>query len=178
MTTRNQPAFIENPVINSPYKEPRRLFVFDNEGITNEIAKGLRPSTFFIPIAPPKRKEAQLQIEGLMTADRMRLNELIKRTRGEVTLWRRGGYVGISPTTRQQLDYWLYPIRERRLFFCQVEAVETAIFTSEAAGRCEVPWIENELRQINADHNGALYRMSFKIAAFCPVSDESQEFVQ
>jgi len=158
------PGTIENPVINSPYEEPSQHFVFDNEGITNQIAEGRRTSTFFIPIAPPKRKEAQLQLEGLMTADRMRPNVLINRIRDEVTLWRRGGYRGISPTTRRLLDYWLDPTRERRLFFCQIEAVETAIFIGEAAGRGGVPWIENELRRINTDHNGALYRMAFKIA--------------
>ncbi len=77
---------IENPVINSPYEAPRQHFVFDNEGITNQIAQGRRSSTFFIPIAPPKRKEAQLQLEGMMTADRMRPNALINRIRGEVVV--------------------------------------------------------------------------------------------
>src|SRR5205807_8015182 len=146
------PRVIENPVINSPYEEPRRHFVFDNEGITNQIAGGRRASTFFIPIAPPKRKEAQPQLEGLMTAERMRPNALINRIRDEVALWRQGGYRGISPTTRRLLDHWLDPARERRLFFCQIEAVETAIFIGEAAGRGGVPWIENELRQINAEY--------------------------
>jgi type III restriction enzyme len=158
------PGVIENPVINSPYEEPRRHFVFDNEGITNQIDDGRRMSTFFIPIAPPKRKEAQLQIEGMMTAERMRPNVLINRIRDEVALWRKGGYRGISPTTRRLLEHWLDPTRERRLFFCQIEAAETAIFIGEAAGRGGVPWIENELRRLNADHNGALYRIAFKIA--------------
>ncbi len=84
------PGVIENPVINSPYEEPQRHFVFDNEGITNERAEGHRPSTFFIPIAPPKRKEAQLQLEGMMTADRMRPNALINRIRDEVAFCRLG----------------------------------------------------------------------------------------
>jgi hypothetical protein len=29
------PGVIENPVINSPYEEPQRHFVFDNDGITS-----------------------------------------------------------------------------------------------------------------------------------------------
>ncbi len=158
------PDVIENPVINSPYKEPQRHFVFDNEGITSQITEGRRPSTFFIPIAPPKRKEAQLQLEGVMTADRMRPNDLINRIRGEVMLWRQGGYRGISPTSRRLLDHWLDPTRERRLFFCQIEAAETAIFLGEVAGRSGVPWIENELRRLNIEHNGGLNRIAFKIA--------------
>lgn len=45
---------IENPVINSPYLEPSRHFVFGKDGITNQIAEGRRESTFFIPIAPAR----------------------------------------------------------------------------------------------------------------------------
>src|SRR5258708_12468828 len=68
------PGVIENPVINSPYEEPLRHFVFDNEGITNQTAEGRRVSTFFIPIAPPKRKEPQLQTEAMMTPAPLRPN--------------------------------------------------------------------------------------------------------
>jgi hypothetical protein len=31
------PVIIENPVINSPFEEPKRHFRFSDEGITNEI---------------------------------------------------------------------------------------------------------------------------------------------
>ena len=41
------PDVIENPVINSPYDEPRRHFVFDNDGTTNQIAEGYHPQQFF-----------------------------------------------------------------------------------------------------------------------------------
>lgn len=51
-TVVSVPGVIENPVINSPYQEPQRHFVFDTQGITNQIAQGRRASTFFIPIAP------------------------------------------------------------------------------------------------------------------------------
>jgi type III restriction enzyme len=33
---------IENPVLNSPFKEPQRHFRFDDEGITNEIVEERR----------------------------------------------------------------------------------------------------------------------------------------
>ncbi|MFB3042441.1 MAG: hypothetical protein ACE1ZS_11670, partial [Candidatus Poribacteria bacterium] len=35
---------IENPVINSPFKEPQRHFKFDEQGITNEIVSKRRNS--------------------------------------------------------------------------------------------------------------------------------------
>jgi type III restriction enzyme len=47
---------IENPVPNSPFVEPNRHFRFDDEGITNEVVGGRRPSSYFVPIPPPKEK--------------------------------------------------------------------------------------------------------------------------
>lgn len=32
-------AVIENPILNSPFREPTRHFRFDGEGITNEILR-------------------------------------------------------------------------------------------------------------------------------------------
>lgn len=37
-------AVIENPVINSPFGEPRRHFRFANEGITSHVDDGRRAS--------------------------------------------------------------------------------------------------------------------------------------
>ena len=155
---------IENPVINSPFAEPSRHFVFAHDGITNQVAEGRRDSSFFIPIAPVKRKGPQLSFDTEWTLDRMRPNDLVNRVRIEVRRWRQGGYVGVTPTTRRLLDHWQDPQRERRLFFCQVEAAETAIFIAEAAGRYGVPWIENALRRENEAYNGALDRTALKIA--------------
>jgi type III restriction enzyme len=158
------PAVIENPVINSPYEEPRRHFVFGRDGITNEIGEGRRESTFFIPIAPTRRKEAQLDLDSFMTSDRMQPNDLINRIRREVGTWRHGGRIGVTPTTRRLIEHWTEADRERRLFFCQVEAAETAIFIGEVASRAGVSWIDKELRALNAAHNGDLFRLAFKIA--------------
>ena len=36
--------------------------------------------------------------------------------------------VGITNVTRQLLEYWKNSDRERKLFFCQMEAMETAIY--------------------------------------------------
>lgn len=50
---------IENPVLNSPFREPTRHFHFTDEGITNEIEDGRRISSYFVPIARPKKKGKQ-----------------------------------------------------------------------------------------------------------------------
>ncbi len=50
------PGVIENPILNSPFREPARHFRFDDEGITSEVVPGRRRSSYFVPIAQPKKK--------------------------------------------------------------------------------------------------------------------------
>lgn len=54
---------IENPIINSPFAEPERHFRFDDDGITNEILESHRISHYFVPIAQPKKKTAQIELD-------------------------------------------------------------------------------------------------------------------
>ena len=71
---------------------------------------------------------------------------------------------GATSTTRRLLAYWTNPDRERKLFFCQIEAVETAIYITEAARKYGDSWIENELRKANDTSNPGLPRIAFKMA--------------
>lgn len=155
---------IENPVINSPYEEPRRHFVFADDGITDQIAETRRLSSYFVPIPPPKKKGGQQSLPGDWLGERMRTNDFINRVRSSVGRWRQGGYQGVTPVTRALLEYWNDPERERRLFFCQIEALETAIYAAEVAPRYGDTWIENSLRRSNESANPGLYRLAFKMA--------------
>ena len=156
---------IENPVLNSPFEEPKRHFRFNEDGITDEVVEERRVSSYFVPIPrPKKRSPKQLGFETEWTQDRVKENEFINKVRGSVTRWRQGGYLGITSTTDRLLKYWKRPERERRLFFCQVEAVETAIFLTEVAGRYGEAWIESELRRANESANPLLQRVAFKMA--------------
>src|SRR3990170_1568929 len=155
---------IENPVINSPYEEPRRHFRFSEEGITNEIAESRRVSSYFMPIPAAKKKGKQLAFDTEWTKDRVEENKFINRIRGRVAQWRQGGYVGITKTTRQLLEHWTRPDRERKLFFCQIEALETAIYITEVAKKYGDAWIENDLRTFNQDANPLLHRIALKMA--------------
>ena len=159
-------VIIENPILNSPFEKPKRHFRFSDEGITNDIAEARRVSSYFIPIAKPKKKgkATQLAFDTEWTKDRIEENIFINRIRERVSLWRRGDYQGITKTTRRLLDYWRNPERERKLFFCQIEAVETAIYITEVANRYGDSWIENELRRANEDANPELFRIAFKMA--------------
>ena len=156
---------IENPVINSPFHEPTRHFRFTDEGITNEIESGRRTSSYFVPIARPRKKGArQLAFDTEWTQDRIEENKLVNQIRSRLKLWRQGGYVGVTPTTSRLLAYWTNPEREKKLFFCQIEALETAIYLTEVARRYGDAWIENALRAANDASNPGLPRIAFKMA--------------
>jgi type III restriction enzyme len=158
------PTVIENPILNAPYDRPSRHFRFDDEGITSDIVEKRRRSAYFVPIARPRKKGAQKTFDTEWTGDRVQENAEINRVRDRVDAWRTGGHVGITATTRRLLDHWANPARERRLFFCQREAVETAIYITEVAAKYGDAWIENHLRVRNAEHNAGLPRLAMKMA--------------
>src|SRR5450759_2812193 len=83
---------IENPILNSPFREPTRHFRFDDEGITNEIVAGRRVSSYFIPIPQPRKKGKQLVFDTEWTKDRIEENKLVNRIRERVAMWREGEY--------------------------------------------------------------------------------------
>ncbi|HPS77083.1 MAG TPA: DEAD/DEAH box helicase family protein [Thermoanaerobaculaceae bacterium] len=157
---------IENPIINSPFNEPGRHFRFTDDGITNEIVEDRRVSSYFVPIAQPRKKggrQASL-FETEWTQDRIEENALVNDIRRRVGMWRQGGYLGVTPTTARLLAYWTDPGREKKLFFCQIEALETAIYITEAARKFNDAWIENQLREANDTSNPGLPRTAFKMA--------------
>lgn len=156
---------IENPILNSPYNEPRRHFRFSEEGITNEIVEARRVSSYFVPIPQAKKKNPrQLSFETEWTSDRIEENRFINQIRERIAIWRKGGYVGVTRTTARLLEYWQRPERERKLFFCQIEALETAIYITEVASRYGDAWMVNELRRVNETANPLLLRTAFKMA--------------
>lgn len=156
------PVTIDNPILNSPFREPSRHFRFDEDGITSEIAGGRRRSVYFQAIARPRvRGGGQLAL--LEPDEELRDNDFINRIREHVAAWRQSRYPGITAVSRDLLEYWLDPDREKPLFFCQIEALETAIFLAEVAGR-QQPWLENRLREENQAKNPGLYRIAFKMA--------------
>lgn len=162
---------IENPIINSPFEAPKRQFLFEDGEITNKIVPGRRKSVYFIPIAKPKTKgKAQKQFD--FGADQVaEENRLINRLRERVGQWRDGGYLGATQITRRLLDHWKNPSRERRLFFCQVEALETIIYLTEIAPTKDAnqgTTLLSDLVEVNRaatpDGHPALNRMAAKMA--------------
>jgi type III restriction enzyme len=159
-------AVIDNPILNSPFAEPSRHWKFERDGITNEIVDGRRVSSYFMPIPKSKRGGGQLQFETEWTSDRIEENRIINQIRERVGLWRRGSWPGITATTRRLLEYWTDPERDRKLFFGQVEAVETAIYIGEVINKTthQDAWITNFLRDAAGDANPDLFRVAIKMA--------------
>lgn len=157
-------TIIENPIINAPFEEPRRHFRFDEAGITNEVIEHRRVSSYFMPIAKARKRSTQLAFETEWTRDRIEKNREINRIRERVGLWRKGGYPGVAPMTRRLLEYWTHPERDKRLFFCQIEALETVIYLTECARKFGDAWMENFLRAANDGSNPGLDRIAFKMA--------------
>src|SRR5829696_2883783 len=133
-------ATIENPILNGPYEAPTRHFRFDEEGITSSTEESRRRSAYFMPIARPKKRGAQKHFDTEWTLDRIKETTEVNRIRERVDAWRAGGYVSVTSTTRRLLEYWTDTARERKLFFCQREAVETAIYITEVAAKYGDAW--------------------------------------
>lgn len=156
---------IENPILNSPYEEPQRHFRFSDEGITNEVVDGRRASSYFVPIAKPKKKGSkELYFDTEWTKDRIEENKCVNDIRYCVSMWRQGGYPGVTSTTARLIAHWTDPNREKKLFFCQNEALETAIYITEVAKKSGNTWIENVIREANDTSNPGLPRTAFKMA--------------
>lgn len=156
---------IENPVINSPFEEPQRHFKFNARGITEEIAEGRRQSEYFMPFPKPKKQSGQDQMQfELPDQDLRQANAFINSIRTRVTAWRNSGYPGVTPTTRRLLEYWNNPENEPRIFFCQREAVETAIYLNERDNKQRNDSFHRRLVTANAEANPDLFRIAFKMA--------------
>ena len=152
---------IENPVINSPFVEPTRHFVVVDGQVSGAIEDRRRPSEFFVPVAKPKKASPQLALQFNV---RQQPNEVVNEVRGAVARWRAQGYPHTTTVTRDLLAHWRADDRERRLFFCQIEAAETAIYLTEAAEKSADTFALNEIRRQNALVNDGLPRLAFKMA--------------
>ncbi|HOW36087.1 MAG TPA: DEAD/DEAH box helicase family protein [Candidatus Omnitrophota bacterium] len=158
---------MKSPILNSPYTEPNRHFKSDDRGITDEILEFRRPSNFYIPVPRAKTKEKQLELniaEGAFGSELQKENEFINKIRVKVKEWREGGYQGLTKTSRDLLAYWRDETRENKLFFCQIEALETLMFINEVAEKSGDNWIINALKKASTDANPGLYRIAFKMA--------------
>ena len=127
-------APVEEPIINSPYYEPEHFWSYTKEGKANKLDGRRRASYFW---TTQKTGSEQTQFEGIGQDYGSDDLPLINDLREDVAKWRKAKYENATQVTKQLLDYWSRKDRARRLFFCQLEAVETIIYLQEilASGR-------------------------------------------
>jgi type III restriction enzyme len=133
--------------------------------MTNHVEEGRRNSFYLVPVPKPRKgRGGQETFDAELIPQRREENTFINDIRKRVAAWRKGGYQRVTPTTRRLLRYWTNPDRDRKLFFCQLEAAETAIYIAEAAKRTGDSQTEEEIKAANEEANPGLFRIAFKMA--------------
>lgn len=118
-------ATIDRLIINSPYEEPARHWRYERETRTFHLAEGRRPAGYVVASGDSRAFDDP----GIFVEI-----PLVNKVRPRVAAWRAAGYPGVSSITKRLLDHWRDPeeFEGRRFFFCQLEAVETLIWLTEA----------------------------------------------
>jgi type III restriction enzyme len=114
---------VEQPIINDAFSEPPRHWEFD-QGIP-ELKEGRRPAGYYLA---PRTRDAIVPRAAEARVDL----PLVNRIRERVRAWRQANYPGTTRVTRILLEHWTRQDRDRKLFFCQVEAAETIIWLTES----------------------------------------------
>ncbi len=118
---------VDQPILNDPFEEPTRYWIYEPDSGQPVVMEGRRPAGYYFRA---RRRPDERQLSFLAEEQFVQL-ELVNTIRHRVGEWRKAGYTGVTPITRQLLTYWNRPGRERKLFFCQREAAETVIWLTE-----------------------------------------------
>ncbi len=169
--------FFDRPILNSPYEAPRRHWELDATGQpTQHVLDSRRPAEFITPIPKPRKQRGAPKQESLLFDDELSTQQqqyhsaIINGVRAEVDKWRaltNPNDWKVTPETARLLQHWRHhAFAGVRPFFCQVEAVETAIWLTEVApqsGKNGARFIEH-LANANHDANPELTRLALKLA--------------
>jgi type III restriction enzyme len=152
-------SFNQNPIINSPFEKPKQHYELDGEGQpTGNTLPNRRESIYVVPVPAARRRGLQHE----MALGEETKNVLVSEIRTHVDQWRDlpPGQWGVTPETQRLLLHWRDGDRERKLFFCQREAVETLIWLTEVAPKK----FKDDIEAANLLANPGLYRLACKMA--------------
>lgn len=171
--------FFEQPILNSPYDYPLRHWELDLSGQpTQQILEKRRRAEFITPIPKPKKRRAAPDQQGFVFDEGKGLStkdqqydptSIINELRRHVDQWRvipNPNHWNVTPETTRLLQHWRnHQFGGVRPFFCQVEAVETAIWLTEVAPNVKdgKKFLEH-LANANNDANPELMRLALKLA--------------
>lgn len=166
----------KSPILNNPYEEPRFFYDTDLSGNLDysRVLQGRRPFTTSIDIIPKVKQQSELFGGSDLGVGEGDPNApFINAIRSEVKKWRENNYRGVTRITRELLNFW-FKNPERpwnlQLFFCQREAVETAIYLNEVAdldpniGRDILRQLAEREATVSDDPKYVLPRTAFKMA--------------
>jgi type III restriction enzyme len=172
--------FFDHPILNSPYECPARHWELDSTGQpTQQVVETRRRADFITPIPKPKKrkgkKAAQQEMvfdEGLgLSTEEQQYDptSIINEVRSLVDRWRslpNPSEWQVTPETARLLQHWRHhKFAGVRPFFCQVEAVETAIWLTEVAPHSKAgKRLIDHLASANRDANPELMRLALKLA--------------
>ena len=171
--------FFEHPILNSPYVCPQRHWELDPQGQpTQRIIDERRRAEFITPIPKPKKRKKSSTQESFVFDEGKGLStqkqqydttSIINLVRSHVKQWRewpKPNEWQVSPETARLLQHWRsHPFASIRPFFCQIEAVETAIWLTEVAPQTKSgKHILEHLAAANRDANPELVRLALKLA--------------
>ena len=133
---------VDKPILCSPYVEPDLHWVYDQATGIPTRTEGRRPASYWYK--SERTGSAQQQLGFMAEEDRDDL-PLVNALREDVRRWRKADWAGASETTKTLLRHWRRDDRLRRLFFCQIEAVETVIYLREMLAQGRLPRFKPQL---------------------------------
>jgi type III restriction enzyme len=110
-------------IICNPYEKPKQHLSYNREIRKFELVEGRRRAGYIVASEASQAFDDPGHFIPL---------EEVNKIRERVDRWRDAGYPGITTVTKELLEHWKNPSREPRLFFCQIEAIETLIWLIEA----------------------------------------------
>ena len=168
--------FFRKPILNSPYEYPGRHWELDETGQpTNRSLDERRRVALITPIPAPRKRRGQRQLVFDKKAQELEADgqqydptPIINDLRRIVDAWRElpASQWQVTPETARLLHHWRNQSTDGiRPFFCQVEAVETAIWLTEVAPRSATGRrFVDHLRSANEQANPGLDRLALKLA--------------
>lgn len=119
----SQKKITDHLIINSPYEKPTQHLKYIREIRRFQLVEGRRPAGYVV---------ASEHSDSFDDPGNFIELPLVNQIRERVDKWREGGYPGATGITKNLLEHWKNPEREMRFFFCQLEAIETLIWLTEA----------------------------------------------
>lgn len=118
---------VEKPILCNPYEEPTEYWLYDQGTGLASRAPGRRPAGYWFRTG----RSMPDQQGSLFAEENWEELPYVNSLREDVRRWRDSGYRNATNVTRRLLRHWWREDKPRRLFFCQVEAVETVIYLAE-----------------------------------------------